>query len=163
MVNVKEIDKIKAYTLFMENDYSESKDKKHRKEVNKMLESKDSETRIKLIKEKVYSDYENRVLREELGFLGFLQKLEGGSLEELSKKASLGYLVYDLILHLAGLSGKYTCVEDYLFDCSYEGIFTSDELTTRIDSNKNLQSILAKFEEDYREGNLVYYVNGVIV
>nr|WP_308545928.1 hypothetical protein [uncultured Lachnoclostridium sp.] len=78
-----------------------------------------------------FYDSENSCNKDEISFSGLLkvmQEKSGISKEQLIANMGKGYDIFDKLFKALGLADKYTTLEEYLCDCSPEGIFTLNEL-----------------------------------
>lgn len=76
----------------------------------------------------------DRTVREQVGFAGLMKFISDCSDAELAAKLSKGYELAEQFMKMTGLAQRYSCVEEYLFDCSLESIYTINELVSLIDN-----------------------------
>jgi hypothetical protein len=67
-------------------------------------------------------------IRDTVGFLGLMKLIGGADEASLAEKVSRGYNQMEAMFNLLGLNQRYSCVEEYLYDCSPESVFTYAEL-----------------------------------
>lgn len=72
-------------------------------------------------------------LRESIGFLGLMKMLAGSDEAALARKMSQGYEQMELVFRKLGLADRYECVEEYLYDCSPQSIFSWAELKSMME------------------------------
>lgn len=149
---------MKSYLVLNENDFN------HRKYLNGEIE-KDTFTgsllaRIednKVVDSIVNNDFlmEDGSLRESVGFAGLMKGIMGsGNEKQLAEKLGLGYKYLEDVYNLAGFNNKYSCLEEYLYDCSPDSIFTNAELETIVintlkgNNNSNTGNVVDVFEDN---------------
>jgi len=79
-------------------------------------------------------------VNERIGFAGLMKGIikdlnnvsDNEAIEILKKNLSKSYHYMEEIFDIIGLSNKYSCIEEYLFDCSYDSIFTYGELKSGV-------------------------------
>lgn len=142
---------VKTYLVLNENDYSESGEGKF---TGGMLKNvTDPVLRDALINEDFYPEDENgnRYVNPLVGFKGLIQYI-GSTIPGFSLNDNLeaGYREVDKLLSglgITGEAGKYSCVEEYLFDCSYDGLFTIPELGDLMQSNETIADLVDMGED----------------
>lgn len=75
-------------------------------------------------------------VREEVGFMG-LSKMLMSDPSKLVERLTAGYNVVWEFMQANGLANRYDCVEDYLVDCSFDSLFTVEELATGVDVQRD--------------------------
>lgn len=134
----------KSYMVLLENDYESQPNDGS---VAKLLANVESASvRTKLLNEDVYN---NGVLNQRLGFVGlieYLAKHNAGT--DFVKTLDLGYEICEKAMNKARITG-YSCVEEYLYDCSVDSIFTLGQLVKGLEGKENESG---QFKEEDFEG-----------
>jgi hypothetical protein len=74
---------------------------------------------------------EDESIRDSIGFDGLMKLIMGGAANseaEIARKMSISYVLMSEVFTKMGLSSRYSTLEEYLYDCSLESIFSLDEL-----------------------------------
>ena len=138
----------KSYLVLNDADYE--KDPENGFAASLLKNIQDPILRDKIINEDFYNDGK---LNERVGFKGLMKYIAQVSGVDINKSLSSGYEVVWQAMKMCGLANKYSCIEEYLFDCGPDSIFTLSELKDGVYSsysaNKNANS----------EGNVVFDLN----
>lgn len=132
----------KSYLTLNENDFNEeayrAKDWKRMPYTGGVLRGLDESAQRRVITEDLLD--ENGNIRDSIGFAGLMRLIAGGDNATLAKNMSAGYELVEKAFHDLGLSNRYSCVEEYLFDCSYDSIYSFNELLEMFDNGGSRHS-----------------------
>lgn len=136
----------KTYLTLVENDYEVAKEAGagpyglslgDEGVANLLINTKNSTLRDYILKNNIYSDYENKVLNSEIGFGGatewLIQKATNGDAEKLQELVDGINTLYNEMLSLLNYTqekyGKpvYATLEEYFTDMSYDSMYSVDE------------------------------------
>ena len=137
---------VKTYLVLNENDYNENNPGKF---TNGMLANViDPVLRESLINNDFYPMDENgnRYVNKLVGFQGLVEYI-GSNIPNFNLNANLeaGYRECEKLLSglgIVGENGAYSCIEEYLFDCSQESLFTTSELKDLMVRNETISSLI---------------------
>lgn len=108
-----------------------------------------SESTFNAILNEIY-DFENGCNRDEISFTGLLkvmQEKSGIDDTTLISNMNKGYNLIDTVFRKMGI-GSYSCVEEYLCDCSPESLFTQDELVNMFNGIRPMKKQDTGYDED---------------
>lgn len=148
---------IKTYLVLNKNDYNpDDPDNSGSFTSGIMKNVSNEQLKQQLIDEDFYPMNENgeRYINPLVGFQGLIEYI-GQNIPEfdLNKNLEAGYVEVEKLLSGLGIissgdrEGKYSCIEEYIFDCSSSGLFTLDELTMLMNHNDTIFDILD--DDDY--------------
>lgn len=116
----------KSYLALNENDYNIQEPSRSGIFTAQLLSNApDDMTKAKIVKEDLLNT--DGSIRTEVGFLGLAQMLMSDP-TKLVERLTAGYNLVWEFMQANGLAERYSCVEDYLVDCSPESIFSVEEL-----------------------------------
>lgn len=126
----------KSYLTLNKNDYSqgafESGDLKSMPFTGGVLSGLSTDLEKQNMIESEFLD-SNGHIRESIGLLGLMKLVVGDDEALLAQKVSEGYRAIETLFQDLGLASKYSCVEEYLFDCSGDSIFSYSELSDMLE------------------------------
>lgn len=108
-----------------------------------------SESTFNAVLNEIY-DFENGCNRDEISFTGLLKVMqEKSGIDDtiLISNMNKGYNLIDTVFRKMGI-GSYSCVEEYLCDCSPESLFTQDELVNMFNGIRPMKKQDTKYDED---------------
>lgn len=137
---------VKSYLVLNENDYSPENPGKF---TGGMLTNVvDDQLRDSIINDDFYPEDENgnRYVNPLVGFQGLIefigQHIPGF---DLKKNLEAGYVEVEKLLTGLGILGEnapYSCIEQYLFDCSYNSLYTIDELNMLMKDGETIADLM---------------------
>ena len=123
---------IKSYLVLNENDYAEPEPGRFTHGLLKNIT--DEVVKANIINNDLYNTDENgnRFINKQVGFQGLVEYI-GQHIPNFNLNANLsaGYNEVEKLLTglgIVGENGKYSCIEEYVYDCSYNSLFTGDEI-----------------------------------
>lgn len=126
----------KSYLVLNDADYE--KDPENGYAASLLKNVQDPVLREKIINEDFYN---NGKLNDRVGFRGLMKYIaQNCSGVDLNEAMSSGYNLIWQAMELCGLANRYSCIEEYLFDCSRGSIFTLSELKSGVSVSKDENS-----------------------
>lgn len=129
----------KSYLVLNDNDYEKNPENGYAGSL--LVNIQDDELREKIITQDFYND---GVLNPRVGLIGLMNYIAEKRGVDIKASLGGGYALIEEVMTLCGLMDKYSCVEEYLFDCSMDSIFTYSELKDMTKQRKNATSTGAK-------------------
>lgn len=142
----------KSYLVLNDADYEKDPENGYAASLLKNIQ--DTTLREKIINEDFYN---NGVLNERVGFKGLMRYIaDNCSGVDMNEAMSSGYNLVWETMKMCGLANGYSCIEEYLFDCSRGSIFTLSELKDGVvmqseSTTMNGSEGLEEDEEEYSE------------
>lgn len=126
------LDMIKTYLVLNKNDFNEEAYRNGSLDKSTFTGSLLTNITDTTLKESIVTDdflEDDGSVRDSIGFSGLMKMIMGSSNDsELSDKMSKGYKILEEVFTTMGLSNKYSCVEEYLYDCSLESLYSVSDL-----------------------------------
>lgn len=113
----------KSYLVLNKNDYDTNKNKGFVADLLNNIE--DSTIRENVLKHDIYNS--DGTLNQRIGFAGLMQYIASNSNVDIKSTLEYGYDIIWNVMQKCGIHG-YTCVEQYLYDCSMKSFFDTGSL-----------------------------------
>lgn len=143
---------VKTYLVLNKNDYADNGEggSSGRYTGGMLANVTDTTLRDQLIHEDFYPMDQSgqRYVNPKVGFKGLVEYI-GSTIPgfNLNQNLSAGYNAVDAVLSelgITGPNGRYSCVEEYLFDCSDTSLFSLGELQDLIRNHQTINDIAAE-------------------
>lgn len=123
----------KSYLTLNDNDFTperyQNKDFDAMKYTSGILKSLSESDKQRVIKEELL---DGNQVRDSVGFSGLMRMIAGGDDKSLAENMSAGYNLIDKLFRDSGLSERYSCLEEYVHDCSLDSLFTVQEISDAV-------------------------------